>query len=220
MGSLSLLQGIFLIQESNRGLLHCRQLLYQLSYQGKSLTDRMDVHIKEEIGGLRTEKFGLVTVLLVAGMRSPPWGSFHEKVYWSVQSSCLRAHWLQAHRTRFSSDTWCAPLPASALLWSGLILRHILLSWWQEHPSISRLMLHLFSTRKYIPQGLPLDPLDPSFHSRLMPVARETGCSPVRAIAMYAICLYQGVTSRVRRGLTPPKAHGLRVGKEWACLKK
>ena len=33
LGSLSLLQGIFLTQESNQGLLHCRQLLYQLSYQ-------------------------------------------------------------------------------------------------------------------------------------------------------------------------------------------
>ena len=31
--SLSLLQGIFLIQESTQGLLHCRQTLYQLSYQ-------------------------------------------------------------------------------------------------------------------------------------------------------------------------------------------
>ena len=34
MGSLSLLQQIFPIQESNQGLLHCRQILYQLSYQG------------------------------------------------------------------------------------------------------------------------------------------------------------------------------------------
>ena len=34
MGSLSLLQQIFLTQDSNRSLLHCRQLLYQLSYQG------------------------------------------------------------------------------------------------------------------------------------------------------------------------------------------
>ena len=32
-----LLQGIFLTQELNRGLLHCRQILYQLSHQG-SLT--------------------------------------------------------------------------------------------------------------------------------------------------------------------------------------
>ena len=33
VSSLSLLQGIFLTQESNQGLLHCRWILYQLSYQ-------------------------------------------------------------------------------------------------------------------------------------------------------------------------------------------
>ena len=33
VGSLSLLQWIFLTQESNQGLLHYRQILYQLSYQ-------------------------------------------------------------------------------------------------------------------------------------------------------------------------------------------
>ena len=34
MGSHSFLQWIFLNQESNRGVLHCRQILCQLSYQG------------------------------------------------------------------------------------------------------------------------------------------------------------------------------------------
>ena len=34
VGSLSLLKGIFPTQGSNQGLLHCRQILYQLSYQG------------------------------------------------------------------------------------------------------------------------------------------------------------------------------------------
>ena len=34
VGSLSLLQRIFLTQELKQGLLHCRQILYQLSYQG------------------------------------------------------------------------------------------------------------------------------------------------------------------------------------------
>ena len=34
VGSHSLLQWIFLTQESNRGLLHCRGILYQLSYRG------------------------------------------------------------------------------------------------------------------------------------------------------------------------------------------
>ena len=33
----SLLQGIFLTQRSNSGLLHCRQILYHLSYQGNPI---------------------------------------------------------------------------------------------------------------------------------------------------------------------------------------
>ena len=37
VGSLSLLQQIFPTQELNWGLLHCRQILYQLSYQGSLL---------------------------------------------------------------------------------------------------------------------------------------------------------------------------------------
>ena len=36
VGSLSLLRGIFPTQESNQGLLHCRQILYQLSCPGSS----------------------------------------------------------------------------------------------------------------------------------------------------------------------------------------
>ena len=36
MGSLSLLQENFLTQESTQGLPHCRQIHYQLSYQGSS----------------------------------------------------------------------------------------------------------------------------------------------------------------------------------------
>ena len=35
VGSHSLLQGIFPTQGSNPGLLHCRQILYQLSHKGK-----------------------------------------------------------------------------------------------------------------------------------------------------------------------------------------
>ena len=37
-GSHSLLQGIFLTQESNPGLLHCRQILYLLSLQGRPIS--------------------------------------------------------------------------------------------------------------------------------------------------------------------------------------
>ena len=37
VGSLSLLQWIFPTQELNQGVLHCRRILYQLSYEGSPL---------------------------------------------------------------------------------------------------------------------------------------------------------------------------------------
>ena len=40
VGSLSLLQGMILTKELNRGLLHCRQVLDQLSYQGSLILVR------------------------------------------------------------------------------------------------------------------------------------------------------------------------------------
>ena len=39
MGCHFLLQGIFPTQESNPGLLHCRQILYRLSYEGSLFQD-------------------------------------------------------------------------------------------------------------------------------------------------------------------------------------
>ena len=52
VGSLSLLQGIFLTQESNRGLLHCRQILYQLSYQGSPKTGTGEAQIHRGLEGV------------------------------------------------------------------------------------------------------------------------------------------------------------------------
>ena len=42
VGRLSLLQGIFLTRELSQGFLHCRQIFYQLSYQGRPY---MCVHV-------------------------------------------------------------------------------------------------------------------------------------------------------------------------------
>ena len=44
---LSLLQLIFLTQESNGGLLHCRWILYQLSYQGKKVSFKFQNKTKQ-----------------------------------------------------------------------------------------------------------------------------------------------------------------------------
>ena len=62
MGSLSLLQWMFPNQGSNQGLLHCRQILYQLSYQG-SPTDWGDP----------TPIVGLWPNFIVSGQRKFLW---------------------------------------------------------------------------------------------------------------------------------------------------
>ena len=41
-------QGVFLTQELNWGLLHCRRILYQLSYQGSP-----NIHITDPLFDLR-----------------------------------------------------------------------------------------------------------------------------------------------------------------------
>ena len=58
VGSLSLLQGIFQTQESNWGLLHCRRVLYQLSYQGSPAPGGMPLNCVPHSGeqGVREMK--------------------------------------------------------------------------------------------------------------------------------------------------------------------
>ena len=52
VGSLSLLQGIFLTQGFNQCIVHCRRILYQLSYQGSGKENSMDLWF---MGSLRGE---------------------------------------------------------------------------------------------------------------------------------------------------------------------
>ena len=42
VGSLFFLQGIFPTQELNRGLLYCRRILHQLSYQGSKISSFLE----------------------------------------------------------------------------------------------------------------------------------------------------------------------------------
>ena len=65
VSSLSLLQGIFLTQESNWGLLHCRRIFYQLSYQGTP------GHIKsDEIPGLKYPGSGSPALIGATGLKT------------------------------------------------------------------------------------------------------------------------------------------------------
>ena len=81
VGSLSLLQWIFLTQESNQGILHCRWILYQLSYQGSPC-----------IGKLITEPPGKSpsVLLFLKELRIQPIASMGHFVF--HKSSCGVSH--------------------------------------------------------------------------------------------------------------------------------
>ena len=111
VGSLSLLQWIFLTQESNQGLLHCRQILKQLSYQESP-------HMHNGGGGLVTKSCPtLVTPWTIACQASLSIG-FSRQEYWSGMPfhspGCImeRTKWKEGkNRKNIWNDTgWEFPL--------------------------------------------------------------------------------------------------------------
>ena len=68
VGSHSLLQGIFPTQGSNPVLLHCRQILYKLSYQGSPLQNKPSHKIKNETANLALHLGEIWFMLMVKNM--------------------------------------------------------------------------------------------------------------------------------------------------------
>ena len=59
VGSLSLLQGIFLTEELNWGVLHCRQILYQLSCEGSPGDGaQAEISVTPDVDGTHIRIFG------------------------------------------------------------------------------------------------------------------------------------------------------------------
>ena len=83
MGSHCLLQGIFLIQVLNLGLLHCRWVLYHLSHQGKAIALAMQTFVSKVMSLLLNRLSGFVIAFL-------------------PKSKCLLILWLQLPPT----DIW------------------------------------------------------------------------------------------------------------------
>ena len=70
VGSLSLLQLIFLTQESNQGLLHSRWILYQLSYQGSPVINTKSVQIpSHKKQNLTKQTIGILEKSFLSGLR-------------------------------------------------------------------------------------------------------------------------------------------------------
>ena len=108
VGNLSLLQGIFLTQESNWGLLHWRRLLYQLIYQGcpmclqfssvtqscPTLCDPMDYRVH---GILQARILEWVTFPFSRGFSQP--GD-------QIQISCIAGGFFTSWATREAQEYW------------------------------------------------------------------------------------------------------------------
>ena len=71
VGSLSLLKGNFPTQESNRGLLHCRPILYQLSHQGSPSRGYLIPNNDEVNYFLRPLHGGIISQFISAAQSCP-----------------------------------------------------------------------------------------------------------------------------------------------------
>ena len=90
VGSPSLLQGIFPIEELNRGLLHCRKILYQLSYQGSLQDPVVAPHrILVLLRGIKPTSPALQGGFLTTG---PSWKSLKVNKFYGQNANCL-AYW-------------------------------------------------------------------------------------------------------------------------------
>ena len=117
--NLSLLQRIFPIQESNQGLLHCRWILYQLSYQG-SLCDPMDYTVH---GILLVRILEWVAFSFSRGSSQP-----RDR----TQVSCIAGRFFTSWATREAQYMVEPPIKLTELFWdldiSCLPILHTLLS--------------------------------------------------------------------------------------------
>ena len=80
VSSLSLLQGIIPTQESNRGLLHCRQILYQRSSQGSPIYSKDN--FKSTEFGWRDVWIWALIFLMISCVTL---GKLQASVFWSVK---------------------------------------------------------------------------------------------------------------------------------------
>ena len=82
VGSLSLLQGIFPIQGLNPGLLHCRQILYQLNYQGNPIL-KLNPNILVKVKVKSLSRVRLFATPWTVAYQAPPSMEFSRQEYWS-----------------------------------------------------------------------------------------------------------------------------------------
>ena len=111
VGSLSLLQGIFLAQGSNPGLLHCRQILYQLNHRGWGKPFLINWHIWVRRTGTgilpsESESHSVVSDSLQPHRLYSPWNSPGQNIRVASLFLLQRIFWRknQTGETRFFTN--------------------------------------------------------------------------------------------------------------------
>ena len=128
MGSLSLLQGIFPTQGWNPGLLHCRRILYQLSYQEVHSSDQFSLSVMSD--ALRPH--GLQHARLPCPTPTPG----------ACSNSCLSNHLILCH-----SLLWPAIFPSIRVFSKDLVLCIRWPKYWSFSISLSNEYSGLISFR-------------------------------------------------------------------------
>ena len=123
VGSLALLQGIFPTQKSIWGLLHCRQILYQLSYQGSPNLQTM------EDKGIVYSWWEQIIMVLAKGWQRRSGLAMGSGAQASFSQCCVSIQWCLAlpNRTIFFS---LVPVPPLCLTIISLWNMYVCLKSW------------------------------------------------------------------------------------------
>ena len=134
VGSLALLQGIFPTQKSIRGLLHWRQILYQLSYQGSPNLQTM------EDKGIVYSWWEQIIMVLAKGWQRRSGLAMGSGAQASFSQCCVSIQWYLALPTtpEPSFSLWFLSLPCVSLL---LVFGTCMFAWSHGHT-----VLHHHST--------------------------------------------------------------------------
>ena len=103
VGSLSLLQGIFPSQESNQGLLHCRQILYQLSRKGSPRILEWVAYPFSRVSSWPRNRF---RISCIAGGFFTSWATRGALIR-GIYSHCKYQNFCSMVRSNCGCRTWC-----------------------------------------------------------------------------------------------------------------
>ena len=119
MYSLSLLQGIFPTQELNQGLLHCRQIFYQLTYQGKP---RLIPESGRYPGGIGHPLQYSWTSLVAQSVKNPPamWETCVQSLGWEdpLEEGMATHSSILAWRIPMDTGAWRAVVHGVTKSWT------------------------------------------------------------------------------------------------------